>query len=140
MTHHTTEFGRLRSIVFDCTNPHALAGFWAPTLGCSRRELTEQDRQWMREQGWERPEDAPSIPIDPPRERGGPTIWFNRVPEGKVAKNRVHIDVNLTDEAEVDDLVARGATILRPLGSVPGEPWLIMADPEGNEFCAFPPE
>jgi predicted enzyme related to lactoylglutathione lyase len=81
--------------------------------------------------------DDPSVVLDP--EGDGPTIWFNRVPEPKVTKNRVHIDVNLTGEDEIERLVARGATVLRPLGAVPDEPWAIMADPEGNEFCAFPP-
>ena len=76
--------------------------------------------------------------IDPPG--AGPTIWFNRVPERKGAKNRVHVDLNLDRWEDIDRLVNLGARILRSWDEVPGERWFIMADPEGNEFCAFPPE
>ena len=127
---------RLRSIVFDCAHPASLARFWAEALGYQVRPYDEAEIARLREAGYE-VEDDPSVVIDPPGE--GPTIWFNRVPEGKVVKNRVHLDLNLTSLTEVDELLGRGAGILRPLGAVPDEHWLIMADPEGNEFCAFPP-
>ena len=76
--------------------------------------------------------------IDPPSD--GPTIWFDKVPEGKVVKNRTHLDVNLRSREEIDRLVQLGARVIRPFEEVTEDRWAILADPEGNEFCAFPPE
>ena len=59
-------------------------------------------------------------------------IVFAPVPEPKTVKNRIHIDVTTPD---VDALVAAGARVLRPQDDEIG--WTVMADPEGNEFCAF---
>jgi hypothetical protein len=62
-------------------------------------------------------------------------FWvFQRVPEPKTVKNRVHWDVTLVDTT-IDGLVAAGATLLRPKDDEIH--WWVMADPEGNEFCAF---
>jgi hypothetical protein len=128
----------LRSIVFDCAGPGVLARWWAETIpGYHLRPYTDEGIAWLREQGIDDVMDDPSVVLDP--DEAGPTIWFNKVPEPKVTKNRVHIDVNVVDDSEIDRLVARGASVLRPLGAVPDEPWAVMADPEGNEFCAFPP-
>jgi hypothetical protein len=127
---------RLRSIVFDCAHPAALARFWAGALGYAVRPYGEEEIARLQALGHD-VESDPSVVIDPPGD--GPTIWFNLVPEGKTVKNRVHIDVNLASADEIDRLVSQGARILRPLGAVPDERWAIMADPEGNEFCAFPP-
>jgi hypothetical protein len=127
----------LRSIVFDCS-PGVLALWWAETIpGYHVRPYTDEAVSWLREHGIDDIMDDTSVVIDPDGE--GPTIWFNKVPEPKVTKNRVHIDVNLVGEEDIRRLVDRGATILRPLGAIPDEPWAIMADPEGHEFCAFPP-
>jgi hypothetical protein len=128
---------RLRSIVFDCARPAALARFWADVLGYTVRPYDEAARARLRAAGIENPEEDPSVVILPPED--GPTIWFNRVPEPKSTKNRVHLDINLERLEQLDHLVERGARILRPLGAAPNEPWVILADPEGNEFCAFPP-
>ena len=128
---------RLRSIVFDCARPAALARFWADVLGYTVRPYDEAALARLREAGIEDCEEDPSVVILPPDE--GPTIWFNRVPEPKGTKNRVHLDINLERPEQLDRLIERGARILRPLGAVPNEPWTILADPEGNEFCAFPP-
>ena len=75
----------------------------------------------------ERVEDDPSVGADPV-DGTGPTFWFNRVPEAKSTKVRIHLDVF----GDVDTLVRRGATVLEVT-----EHWTVMADPEGNEFCAF---
>jgi hypothetical protein len=65
---------------------------------------------------------------------GVPRLFFNRVPEPKAVKNRVHLDVRAADrEAEVERLIAAGAS---EVGR--HENWVVMADPEGNEFCVFP--
>jgi hypothetical protein len=79
-----------------------------------------------------------SIALDPPA--GGLRIWCNHVPEPKVMKNRVHIDINLPDAAEMERLQRLGARALREIRDAEGRLlWTIMADPEGNEFCAFLP-
>jgi len=128
---------RLRSIVFDCAKPAPLARFWAAALGYSVRPYDAAEINRLREAGIDDVEDDPAVVIEPPSD--GPNVWFNRVPEPKLGKNRVHIDINLQSVDEMDRLVALGARILRPLGAVEDEPWAILADPEGNEFCAFPP-
>jgi hypothetical protein len=82
--------------------------------------------------------------VDP--EGKGPRILFQRVPEGKTVKNRVHLDVNVTTpgipaadrrsliDTEADRLVALGATRVEDHESH-GDTWTVMQDPEGNEFC-----
>lgn len=116
----------LRDICFDCADPHRVARFWAAVLGYTVRASD--------------PEEASddSVPIDPPH--SGMRLWFNKVPEPKVTKNRVHIDINMPDGAEMERLLSLGA---HPLHEIRGDDgalwWTIMADPEGNEFCAFPP-
>jgi hypothetical protein len=116
----------------DAADPHRLAAFWAQALG------------YIDEPGYDNPDGA-SI-IDP--DGIGPPIGWLRVPEGKTAKNRLHIDIRVAGEgpwdlaereklirAKVPVLVAAGATIVREetygehLGHV------VMLDPEGNEFC-----
>jgi hypothetical protein len=116
----------------DAADPHALAAFWAEALG------------YVAEPGYDDPDGA-SI-VDP--EGRGPAIGFLRVPEGKTAKNRMHIDLRVAGEppwemaerellirAKVIDLVEHGAAAVREefyddhLGHV------VMLDPEGNEFC-----
>lgn len=87
--------------------------------------------------------DARSAIIDP---NGGPRIFFQRVPERKIAKNRVHLDVFLSDlGAEIETRkkqMAAGANRLVGLGATRGQTfeefgshWIVMTDPEGNEFC-----
>ena len=112
--------------------------FGRPALGYAVREYDDAELERLRAQGIVDPEDDPSVVIDPLDD--GPSVWFNRVPEAKAVKNRVHLDVDLDDEADIDRLVAGGARVSRPLGAVPDEMWAILVDPEGNEFCAFPPE
>lgn len=116
----------------DATDPHLLADFWARALG------------YVAEPGYDNPDGA-SI-VDP--EGTGPAIGWLRVPEGKAAKNRLHIDIRVAGEgpwdmaarerlilAKVPELVALGATRVREerYGEVLGH--VVMLDPEGNEFC-----
>jgi predicted enzyme related to lactoylglutathione lyase len=116
----------------DAADPHRLAAFWALALG------------YVDEPGYHNPDGA-SI-IDP--DGNGPAIGFLRVPEGKTAKNRMHIDIRVAGDgpwdmaererlirATVPELVAAGASVVR-------EEWygehlghVVMADPEGNELC-----
>jgi len=111
---------QLRSICFDCADPVRVGRFWADVLGYS----------------FEGDETGSAVnPHD-----GGPNFWFNLVAEPKQVKNRVHIDVNLRDRNDLQQLEEMGARVLRTDQEIPGETWFIMADPEGNEFCAFPPD
>ncbi len=115
----------LRDICFDCADQTALAGFWAEVLGYELRPSHPG------------PEDP--VVIIPP-DASGLRIWFNKVPEPKISKNRVHIDVNMTDGDEMARLEQLGARQVREIRDDAGTlHWTIMADPEGNEFCAFPP-
>ena len=116
----------LRDICFDCTDHHRMAHFWAEVLGYTLRPATPEATQ-----------DDP-IALDPTQ--GGLRLWFNKVPEPKVVKNRVHIDITLPDAAEMERLQRLGARVLQEIYDFSGQlRWTIMADPEDNEFCAFPP-
>jgi predicted enzyme related to lactoylglutathione lyase len=122
----TMATSRLRDIVFDCDDQRRVGRFWAEVLGYALR-----------------PEPADAAPDDPVvivPPQGGIRIWFNSVPEPKVGKNRVHIDIDMPDAAEMERLRRLGARVLREIHADYGTlAWTIMADPEGNEFCAFPP-
>jgi hypothetical protein len=116
----------------DAADPHRIAAFWALALG------------YVAEPGYDHPDGA-SI-VDP--DGTGPAISFLRVPEGKVAKNRMHIDIRVAGEppwepaererrirAKVADLVAAGASSVREEFYDPYLGHVVMLDPEGNEFC-----
>lgn len=114
---------------FDCGDPRAVAEFWAKALSY---EI-----------------DAPNgsvgeILLDDPRDQG-PSLGFMKVPEPKMVKNRVHLDLLVTEtslEDEVERLVAAGARVIETLqdpdeGYVDPCIWTVMHDPEGNEFCVL---
>jgi catechol 2,3-dioxygenase-like lactoylglutathione lyase family enzyme len=137
-------------ITFDCADPAGLATFWAEALGYRLQDPPGGFESW--EQALEAmgvpPEsrnDASAV-VDPEGSR--PRLFFQRVPEGKQAKNRVHLDVRAAPgleggarmaalEAEAERLVAHGATRLERCEPAPplGAGHIVMADPEGNEFC-----
>jgi hypothetical protein len=123
----------LRSVVIDCADPQLLAPFWAAALGWTVRPYTDDDIAWLASEGLT-PETDPSVCVDPP-DPSLPTLWLNKVPEPKVGKVRIHLDVNLADAGGIDRLVGLGASIVQVRPG--GNDWTIMADPEGNEFCAF---
>ena len=117
---------RLRDICFDCTDHHRMARFWAEVLGYTVRSAP--------------PEETLDESVAIESSEGGLRFWFNKVPEPKVVKNRVHIDINLPDHAAMEHLQRLGARALEEIRDAQGRlRWTIMADPEGNEFCAFPP-
>ena len=106
-------------LVLDCTDPERLAEFWAPAL----RYVTLGT--------------AGAYVALFPDGRPGPKLLLQRVAEAKTVKNRMHFDIEVPDiEAEADRLVALGATrVSRGPSREHGSTWLLMADPEGNEFC-----
>ncbi len=105
----------IKSVTFDCSEPLVVAAFWAAAVGSDVDEDSTPERAWVEPPGW-----------------GGPSLWFQRVPEGKVAKNRQHFDLRAVGSIhdEVRRLTDLGARVLRDDGDL-----VVMADPEGNELC-----
>jgi hypothetical protein len=137
-------------LVFDTASPDRVARFWAAALGYVLQDPPNGFESWeafLEAQGVPREEwDSASAIVDP--NGSGPRIYFQRVPEPKVAKNRLHMDLNVgggrtvpLDERKrrVDIEVARlkglGASDERGSIERDGEYWVRMNDPEGNEFC-----
>ncbi|HEX2175267.1 MAG TPA: VOC family protein [Nocardioidaceae bacterium] len=115
---------RMQCVCVDSTDPDKLATFWADVLG------------WRRTF-----EDGDEVVLEPPagsREDGVvPDLLFLRVPEPKTVKNRLHIDLRPEDqEAEVGRIEALGAQRVS-VGQGSDSTWVVLADPEGNEFCVL---
>jgi hypothetical protein len=119
---------RLTEVAIDCADPEALARFWCAVLDYEVRDA----------------EDG-LVTIGPSARAGGthpgpvvPTLTFAHVPEAKTVKNRLHLDVTPADRAQ-DEEVRR----LLDLGARPADvgqgdaDWVVLADPEGNEFCVL---
>lgn len=130
-------------LTFDANDPPSLAAFWGLALG-----YVEQPPPPGFD-SWEAFAEANNLPpeamgdygavIDP--EGVGPRLLFLKVPEGKTAKNRMHMDIHVPDrDAHVAELAAAGATVLDSHSEM-GTDWTVMEDPEGNVFCvaAEPP-
>ncbi|HSV68268.1 MAG TPA: VOC family protein [Mycobacteriales bacterium] len=136
-------------VVFDCANPSKLATFWATVLGYMLEPPPPGFATWeewaqqagIPEEMW----DGYAAVVDP--DGVGPRLFFQRVPEPKTVKNRVHLDVNVgggrgTPKEErrsrvyaaADRLTAAGATRLYEHDDMTGFA-VTMTDPEGNEFC-----
>jgi hypothetical protein len=130
----------LADIVFDCAHPAPLARFWAAVLdGYHVAPYDEEELARLRAKGINDPEDDPGVLVLPPGP-DKPRLYFQQVPEPKVAKNRVHVDLRPADrQAEVARLVAMGATVRAEVEHETGQRWTTMADPEGNEFCVLEP-
>jgi len=116
---------RLGDIVIDCTDAELLARFWSAALGY---RISDRDETGVAIRG----------------ATNCPDILFIRVPEGKVAKNRLHFDICPVDgdqAAELSRLLELGARRSTIVGS---GSWVVLEDPEGNEFCLMskriPPE
>src|SRR5580765_6685011 len=105
----------IKSVTFDCAEALRMATFWARAAG------SDVDEELTVKQAF-----------GEPAGRGGPSLWFAAVPEPKTAKNRMHFDLRAPGSvvAEVERLIGHGATVLRD-----GDELVVMADPEGNEFC-----
>ncbi len=137
-------------VTFDCADPGALAGFWCEVLGY------RLDPPPPGFADWDAALDAWGVPPEhrndrsaasPPEGARGPRLFFQKVPEGKTAKNRVHLDVRAAPgagpeqrmpllEAEAHRLVAHGASIEgRVEADAMSGGFVVMHDPEGNEFC-----
>ncbi|MFD3562407.1 VOC family protein [Streptomyces sp. NPDC058686] len=120
---------KFTELAIDCADPDGLARFWCAVLGYEVQD--EEDGVVII--------GSPAVPEG--KNRPGPVppaLAFARVPEGKVVKNRLHIDVNATDreqDEEVRRLLDLGA---RHVDVGQGDvSWVLLADPEGNEFCVL---
>ena len=126
---------RFKDLCLDANDHHALADWWCAAIGYVRRDDLE-DAQISEDQTPEddepRPHDWPIPIVDPAGE--GPLMWIVPVPERKTVKNRMHFDV----VGETWPLLAAGARMVREQDDE--IEWSVLADPEGNEFCVFPPE
>jgi hypothetical protein len=120
---------KFTELAIDCSDPHGLARFWCAVLGYE----VQDDSDGVVTIG------SPAVPEG--KLRPGPvppTLTFAQVPEGKAVKNRLHLDVNPTDTEQDDevrrllDLGARRADVGQG-----DESWVVLADPEGNEFCVL---
>lgn len=134
-------------VTFDCADPERVARFWCEVLGYVVPPPPEGFATWDEYTSSLPPEEqgAGFVCMDPTGE--GPRMYFQRVPEGKVVKNRVHLDVRVGTGLVGDErLAAIEAECARlvPLGAVRGkllladgvnESCLVMQDVEGNEFC-----
>jgi hypothetical protein len=108
----------------DCADAYALSEWWKPVLGYT---------------------DLPDDPNEPGHEEcmildpvSGHRLLFIEVPDAKVTKNRVHLDLAPTDrrrDDEVERVVALGATVVADRRNPDGTGWVVLADPAGNEFC-----
>ena len=115
---------RFTELIIDCEDPRRLADFWAKVL-----DYRETDAKFEGDYHYVELEGPPG---------SGPSLLLLRTPDQKITKNRVHIDVNATDrdqDAEVERIEALGAKRV-DIGQ--GEQsWVVLADPEGNEFCVL---
>lgn len=108
----------IETVSFDAHDTDALARFWEQLLGFHRTEDVDGEVQ-----------------IEPPPGVIASPLIFVPVPDDKVGKNRLHLDLRPADQvAEVERALALGAT-LADVGQGPDVPWVVLADPEGNEFC-----
>jgi predicted enzyme related to lactoylglutathione lyase len=108
----------IKNVSFDARDALKLATFWAAVFGTDVDEDSTSEKAFVEAAGW-----------------GGPNLWFNRVPEPKASKNRMHFDLRAPGRMadEVLRLEGLGATVLRRDVHITN-----MADPEGNEFCVEP--
>jgi hypothetical protein len=115
---------RMQAWSVDCADPRSLATFWQQALGW--RCTYEHDDEVVLEP-----------PAGSPEDGVAPDMLFLRVPEPKAVKNRIHLDLRPDDrDAEVARLEALGATRV-DIGQTGEETWVVLADPEGNEFCVL---
>jgi hypothetical protein len=136
-------------VVFDAADPPKLAAFWGEAIGYVEEDPPDGFESW---EAWAVANDLPredwdryASRVDP--DGAGPRLFFQRVPEPKTAKNRVHLDLDVSGGRgtpiedrrrrvadAVERAVAAGATRVKAYDEA-GQHWVVLQDPEGNEFC-----
>ncbi|GAA4726468.1 VOC family protein [Isoptericola chiayiensis] len=134
-------------VTFDAADPLALGEFWCAALGYVRDAPPQGFASWEEAlTAWEVPRElwnSKNAVSDP--DGSGPRIFIQQVPEPKTVKNRVHLDLNVSAgrtggerlevlRAEAARLEAIGARTVEERSEL-GDTWIVMQDPEGNEFC-----
>jgi hypothetical protein len=137
-------------VTFDCANPAAMARFWGPALGYVEPPPPDGFATW---DAWAEHHEVPADERDDGAYLADPagvlpSVSFLKVPEGKVAKNRVHLDLHESGgrsvpqpereeriSAAVARLTAAGATVLAEYRLRGDLDHITLTDPEGNEFC-----
>ncbi|MDW6058226.1 VOC family protein [Streptomyces sp. FXJ1.4098] len=112
----------VHNITFDAHDPYALAQFWSALTGYALKGSAPDDDEVLITSN----------------QTGVPGLLFLRVPDAKQGKNRVHLDIQPpsgTRDAEVERMVSLGASVIDDRRTEDGLGWVVMADPEGNEFC-----
>ncbi|MFD5508510.1 VOC family protein [Streptomyces sp. NPDC127051] len=112
----------VQNVAIDCADAYGLARFWAGVTG---RPLDPGARPGDRET---------QVPL-----AEGPVLYFNQVPEAKTVKNRIHLCLRpeTSRDEEVGRLLGLGAAFVADHREPDGSGWVILADPEGNEFCVL---
>ncbi|MEV7172533.1 VOC family protein [Streptomyces sp. NPDC093224] len=115
-------FSTVQNVAVDCADAYALARFWSGVTG---RPLDPEARPGDRE--------IQVLLGD------GPVLHFNEVPEAKTVKNRIHLCLrpDTSRDPEVDRLLGLGASFVADHREPDGAGWVVLADPEGNEFCVL---
>jgi len=115
---------RIQCLCVDARDPATIASFWEEALGW-RRTHEEPDEVVLEP------------PAGSPEDGLVPDLLFLKVPESKTVKNRLHLDLRPVDQGrEVERLVSLGAARVS-VGQTPEATWVVLADPEGNEFCVL---
>ncbi|WP_106581553.1 VOC family protein [Murinocardiopsis flavida] len=112
----------IRTVTVDCEDPYTLALFWGAVVGSP---ISNEDQPGANEALVETP-------------HGQPNILFLQVPEKKTVKNRLHFDLgpnSASRDEEVERVIALGATLYADFRTDDGMGFVVLADPEGNEFC-----
>ena len=112
---------RVRTVTFDAHDPYELAGFWLQVLRAERPDDDQPGDPYA------------SVPTD------GLTVRFEQNNDEKSVKNRAHLDLepDTTRDEEVAWLLTLGATVAHDRREADGTGWVVMQDPEGNEFCVL---
>ncbi|HET7483586.1 MAG TPA: VOC family protein [Actinomycetota bacterium] len=133
-------------VTFDCADPSRVAEFWGDLLGYIAPPPPEGDswEEFLEKAGVPREEWNRADAREDP-EGKGPRLFFQRVPEDKTVKNRVHLDVTVAPglkgderrrklDSEAERAISLGAREIARREDL-GSDWIVMQDPEGNEFC-----
>ena len=116
-------YSAILNVTFDCHDPHTVSRFWSAVTGYSLEEVKTPGNDYWVASG--------------PDEKS-PRLVFVSVPENKMVKNRVHLDLipmERDQQTELDRILGLGATIVDDRRALRPGGWVVLADPEGNEFC-----
>ena len=123
-----TAIGRVDGLVIDGADTVALARFWAAMFDTEVASIANEGE----------PNEAHYV--DVAATDGTPLLRFQRVPEAKRLKNRLHLDIEVEElDPAIDRVEALGGSVIQPLRTEYGYDFAIMGDPEGNEFCLITP-